>query len=669
MRRRLKKGGPLVLVAGQQIDTAHEGVLHALLQHVGNEPGEQGWSAALKSGVDRSAYSWLSERFDRTVISEDAAVIYNVAWSAVFTSSVDPRFGGRFETRGRQPERVLSKDVFPRAPRSRSRPPIYHLLGKSDETVEDAAPPTSTLALKRRLSMHATPLLNRIAETATVRGVVVIAGVDPTGDWLPIDLILAPMFGASGPKVLWFGVESVLGSEFAEEMAAEHTLLTTSSSLAGALADLELRGLLDASNSAAPDDPGIVSIGDTALPITANLRLRVEASVAIVDDEWTEQPVELDKDESYSAFRRFHGSDGNFRALVSGVARGFAMEREFEAPLWRAVTRQLTRLGQTEVTDVVFLHGQSGTGKSIALARLTLRLREELRIPVLVATYRMPTHADIEAFCFEAEQAGADATVLVCDSNQAPRRYEDLASALRSRGRRLLIVVTSYRLEGHPAHERRHFVEAPNRVSGGEWSAFQRWGERAGIPQMRNDESTRTTDSVFAMLYRRLPAARERLAAGVSREARTVEGTVRVRARTMPRPSREMSEIARQLVDLGVASRNTTLFEDEDTSAGELDPAAKLVDYVMVAGRLGSAVPVNLLFRAVGGSTNLGLDQLFYLFEDLDLFRWEVDSAGTDYSISPRLQLEADLICRRPFNPHTGSRAACRVDRAYSRRR
>ena len=645
----LREKRPLVLFAGQSLDSSHDAILGALLDRFGCTNRNPGWRAALDQGISASDMAWLSERFDRSVLSDAAAPIFDVAWSAVFTSSIDPRFARRFETRGRQPEPVLSRDAYARVPRSRSRPPIHYLLGKSDETVEDVRAPGKQSDLMRRISLHAMELLNRIAETATARGLVVIAGYDPSKDWMPLDSLLVALSDQAGPKVLWFDHQSKPDSIFADEMIQRGSLVLTTTTLASAISQLELCGVLDVVGSAAPDEPGIVSIaGGAALDITPALRLRVEASAAIVDDGWTEDPEPLGESEQDDAFRRFHSTPGNFRLLVEGVAHGFAVEREFEQTLWKVVNNKLKRLGQPDSDDVVVLHGQSGTGKSIALARLTRKIRRELRLPVVVATNRIPNHADIEAFCIESERLET-VTVLICDSSQAPQRYDDLASALRSRGRRLLIVGTCYRMETHAGHKLDQFVEASDSVSQGELSAFKALQNEFRLPP-HYDRAT--ADSIFAMLYRRLPAAREHLAAGVSSEARATESMVRERARHVPQPSTRLSPLAQQLIDSGIASPTSQVFEEEEKLATVgLDAAGRLIDYVMVAGRLNCAVPVNLIFRVLGQTDGLHQDQILYLLADLDLFRWREDEEGSDFLIAPRIQLEAELICRRRLSP------------------
>ena len=647
LTRALQNKQPLVLVAGQSFDSANDAILDSLLTRFGCTDRDSGWLAALDQRLSVTDMAWLSERFDRCVPSDAAAAIFDVAWSAVFTSSIDPRFARRFETRGRQPETVIAKDTYAKVPRSRSRPPIHYLFGKSDETVEYARAPGNRIDLARRLNI-ATELLNRIEETATMHGLVVVAGYRPSADWMPLDRLLAPLSISIGPKVLWFGCPEKLDSGLADEMIENGSLIATKTSLANAISQLEIRGVLDIAGSVAPDDPGMVSLAKGAvLDITPALRLRVEASAAIVDNAWTEELEPLGDSEHYDTFRRFHSTLGNFRLLVEGVSRGFAVEREFEQTLWKTVNDKLEKFGQVDSDEVVILHGQSGTGKSIALARLARRIRRELHLPVVIATNRIPNPADLEAFCLEAERLGANATVLICDSSQPPQRYDDLASALRSRGRRLLIVGTCYRMKAQRGESNR-LVEAPASVSQGELSAFKKLLNTFGL----DHSLPYTTNSIFAMLYRRLPASREPLAAGVSTEAKVAESIVRELAQNVPLPSTGLPSLAQALVDAGLASPTSPLFkQDENLATLGLDEAGRLIDYVMVAGRLDCAVPVNLIFRVLGQAGGLHLDQITYLLADLDLFRWINDEEGADFLISPRIQLEAELICRERLTP------------------
>lgn len=648
----IREQRPLVLFAGQDFDYAGShcrSVLDAFLDRLSQHACTTGWHTVLNFKTTREDMEWLSERFDRSVLSDASLRIVDMPWSAVFTSSINPQLARNFETRGRQPEQVLSREVYSRVSRSRSRPPIHYIFGKSDETDIDTRAPRTRVEWKRRLRRHAGNLINRIGETATARGVVVISGYDPNSDWLPIDDILAPLSDHSGLQVLWFGNSTDSDSDVAEEMVAHGMLTITETTLATAIGTLELDDSLDIAGSVAPDEPGMVSINGTVLDITPALRLRVEASAAIVDDAWSEEPDLLQESQLQDAFRRFHGGIGNFRVLVEGVARGFAVKREFEDLLWRTITQSLDRLGQQGQNDLVLIHGQSGTGKSVAVARLALDIRRRLCLPVLVATNRIPSYSDIEAFCSAAEQVGARATVLICDASQAPERYEDLGSAMRSKGRRILIVGTAYRMDWIDDQPSVKFVEAPAYVTDREGAALEglvtEFGHSTSIIKPESSDGS----NIFAMIYRKLPEGRGNLASGVSAEARAVEQLVRTRAKAMPRPV-ELSPLAMQLVEAGVVSPTTQFFRENEQLEDEgLDAAGRLIDYVMVAGRLNCPVPLNLIFRVItAGKAITDLSQVLHMFKNLDLFRWrETGVEGSDPLIAPRIQLEAELICRR----------------------
>jgi hypothetical protein len=64
---------------------------------------------------------------------------------------------------------------------------------------------------------------------------------------------------------------------------------------------------------------------------------------------------------------------------------------------------------------------------------------------------------------------------------------------------------------------------------------------------------------------------------------------------------------------------------------------------VLVPGRLGLSVPIELLMRALPHGDS---GRTASLLRDLDLFRWEEDSSGNVF-VRPRLALEARLICER----------------------
>lgn len=640
-------GRPVVLFVGQAFevrDGTPDAVLTSLLARHDFSDERIRWVDALKFTLTASDFEWLAGRYDRHVPSEGALAAYELPWSAVFSSSFDQNLARRLETRGRQPEAVLSSGTFARVPRSRSRPPIHYILGRAGETAGDAAVPMGRIALKRRLSSHGHELLNRIPDTATAFGIVVVAGYDPESDWLQIDDLLAPISDSPGVQVLWFG-PCPATSELAEEMIEGGKLHWIPRTLSDVLATEADKWLAFAASST-PDEPSLVSLEKGILDVTPAVRLRVEASAAVVDDSWTLAYGELSA--SVDAFKRFHGDLSGFRGRVEGVGQGFALQRAFEKELFRTVQATLNRLAHTD--GVVLLHGQSGTGKSIALARLVSELRTRLKLPVLVSTSRIPSYADVDAFCSEAERAGAPATILICDTNHPFYRYTDLAAALRSRGRKVLIVGSSYLLDSRTRFKSKQLVEAPSTLTNEEISDLNRLLQ-TWVPDLPH--SARAQDdgaTTLSMLYRSLSHGRQHITTRVNAEARFAEERLREKSASAPRARKGTSKLAEQLLSAGIASSTYDIFEhDAEAASLGLDAAGKLIDLVMVAGRLSCDVPLSLIMRVLMQNANsVEIDQVIHLFSDLDIFRWKLaNKEGTELLIAPRIQLEAELMCRR----------------------
>lgn len=649
-----KEERPAVLFLGQDAWGAlqqNDPILITLLERLGRtDEVKQGWPAILSNtGLNDNDMEWIAERYHRYVPSDAMQSLLDLAWSAVFTTSIDPKLTRRLETRGRQPEAVLSKDHFARVPRSRFRPPIYHLFGRCNETLPTLKAPQSKLELRQRITVHANNMINRVAETVTPLGVLVVDGYSPKRDWLEIDEFLAPLSVSKGLRILWFGATASMESDFFSDLVEKEIIIPYPRRLVDELVELQARGEIDNIGSISSDNPGIISINDNNFfDPSPSIRLRVEASSAIIDDEWTNNVTEQDHVATEFAFNRFHGDFGGVRSLVEGIARGFAIKRDFEQKLLELVEHALRDQGN--LSRFIILHGQSGTGKTVAMARLAYDLRMKLKVPVLFAVGRIPQATDVDEFCAEAERSGALGTVILCDSNQTINRYRDLSNALRSRGRRITIVGTTYNTEVNHATDSVQSVEAPSEISKSERDALISLVEincndikRVDLPSIGNAH-------VLALLYRILTSGRERIVTGISGEARTTEELLRHRASKMPMIARFRSDLAEQLIAAGLHDGNIKLFEEDENGAVHgFDSAAKLIDYVMAAGRVGCSIPVNLLIRTLSiHQDDLDIAQISQLFWGIDLFRWHsADVEGNVLLIGPRIQLEAELICRR----------------------
>ena len=636
---------PIVLILGQDAWSESKSgdtvLMKALVRLDRDRSSRCGWSTLLDAEkVPDEFYDWLAERFRRRVHPPSLEVLTQLPWSAVFTSSLDPTLKDLMEGRGRQPEVILTASETPPAARSRARPPLYHLFSRAGEHDPAALPPASRPELNIRRTRHAVTLLNRVLETATTLGLVIVDGFASGRDWLRIDNLLGVLGDAAPHQVIWFGGQPRIDGELVEDFDAavkSNRIVVESRRLGSLIA--ELRALDRLPDPMPPDAeaPGFISLDkDRSLETTPEERLRVEAVASIVDDSWTEFLAPLGEDSEYATFRRFHGAVEGPRLLVEGARRKFAIERDFEPQLWRHVSTAIAN--HARIDTPIIVEGQSGTGKSVALARIIVYARERKRVPVLYAIGRIPRSQEVSKFCESADAAGDSTTLIVCDANRDIDDYYDLLIGLRSLGRRVVVLGSQYRKRENTGH-RPYRVEAPAYLSEKERDKLHSLlGRYLGIP----DRDVFETKHFLAFLYHRLPASRARIGAGLGAEAQSAAHEIGRIAQPVP----DITLLRQRIIKSGVLSEYPSLTDkpQEQSISNSDETATRLIDFVMLAGSISCEVPVNLLIRAV---TKHGhdLSLVIHLFQNLDLFRWNKNTL----SVGPRLILEAEVLCRHRF--------------------
>jgi len=594
-------------------------------------------------------YDWLAEIYFRQPEPTWIEPISRLPLNAVFTSAVDPAIARALRIDGRDVELVLSIQDNPTAPRNRRNLHLTYLFGQAGERNLNEAPPRSTQELRRRAALQATPLLSRVVETTTSLGVLLIDGLNVGQDWLSTDALSGVLSAFSPGQVYWFGWNpdaSSADAELLQDLAAPRgPIVFVQERLSVALRSLEIAHKIDITSPKLFASEGSITIRDRVLEIAPAARLKVSTAASIVEDTWVSPLPSLGPDAEYAEFRRFHGHVEDARRLIEGLRRGFAIERTFESELRTRVVQALLNAGRRQ--EPVLIHGQSGSGKSLALARLAYTIREDAKYPVLLASRatRMPAVEELDDFCLQAEEAGAEATLVICDANMPASRYSDLLRGFVSRGRRVVVVGSAYRIiddrdDGLLTHS--HLLLVPTELDGLESVALTKlvaaW---TGV-----ELQTVASSYLLPAIYRILPDVRPRLAAGLAKEARVAEDDLRARgsAKSTTRP-KPVTALGDALVTAGLVDPKALLDQQIDNFLGMMsDAASKAIDLVMVPGKLDCPVPINLLMRAVGGSE--GLVDVAALFSGIDLFRWSSNDEG-DVFVHPRLRIEAEMITAR----------------------
>lgn len=643
---------PLVLLLGEDAwsdSPSGDVLLTASLQKLDSVSKQyDGWSGMLAEPLPAGHYGWLAERFERRVHPPFVEVLRELPWSAVFTSSIDPTLVRLLTYRGREPEPILTEGERPRAARSNVRPPLYYLFSRAGEQDARAQPPSSRIQLNTRRAQHAVPLLNRIRETATPLGTIVVEGFLRGNGWLRFQDLLGALGEASVDQILWFGGRPDLPDEDAdyfEELMHDGQIVVTEKRLGTVTAELAASGWLADAVAFESEDAGRVSFASGGVyEVPPDIRLRVEAVASIVDDSWTTFLPPLGPDSMYDAFRRFHGALGGPRLLVEGARRDFAIERDFEQQLSRQVFAALADHSKLDLPIVV--EGQSGVGKSVALARLVAKVRESKEAAVLYSIGRVPQSQEVAGFCQAVERSDAPVTLIVCDANRNIDDYDELLSGLRSLGRRVVVVGSQYRASNSDNSNQHPRIEAPPGLSDSE---REKLVDLIGSFDV-TEQAPPGGVHFLAFLYRHLPASRPHIGSGLGAEARATVQMLDERG-SYQQPSPIISQLHQQLIEKGYINEYHAHIDDEDST--ELDAndrsAGKIVDMVMASGRLNCPVPVNVLLRAISDQFYVFDSALVSkLFRDLDLFRWDSgDTQGNELTVLPRLPLEAQLICER----------------------
>ena len=612
---------------------------------------EATWRDLLQQGsFDSTFYEWITDRYTHRIPSEGQQLFGNFPFSSVFTTIVDPGFANLFSSKGREPEVVVVGDSPRSISRSRRRPPVYYLFGRSDLSAVKMRPPRDRIELIDRRTKHCLPMLRLIKETATSLGLIVIDGFDANVDWLNAGDLLAALVGEPRVEIIWCGEEPFVEGDSAHlygSISDSEFFHQTDKPFAELVATLSAFATPETTQRW--DEPEIVSVGDDKSVVTTPaLRLATQASSTILDDSWTGFLEPLESSEENLKFEFFHGAIGGLASLVEGVRRGYSFRRDFQMSLSRKVRAAIYR--PLTLDHAIVLHGQSGVGKTVSLVAQSISIRENKSAAVLYSRNRVPNPTDVTPFLELVDQVD-EVTVIVCDAMVEPRRYDDFLDSLRSRGHRVVVLGSTYRIEEQFQDDKSRFIEAPADLSETEQSKLEGlMGKFKNTVQARNQRE-HGQHNVLARFYRDLPVSRGRIAVGLGNEARIVEAKIRSRGRKK-KQIQAIGALGKELIRAGFKAPAVELLPTDSGLDENAGPAAiRIIDCVMAVSRLYKQIPINLVLRSILESHDTVIHHsdlviISDLFQGIDLFRWEyADNDGEELLVSARLQLEAELIC------------------------
>jgi hypothetical protein len=600
------KRGPTILFLGQnylRLDTAVDPFLSEVLRKYG-KPGEvaKNYGQILDSEANRSpehALAWMHERSKRLSAPDWLTIVASYPWSCVYTSAIDAIWISSFRMPWRELQPVFDEVYKPSDPRNKSKLHCTFLFGCVDRTDEEQRPPLTPFDWRKRKQV-AVGLARRLPEILTPLGSLIVDGYGVDDWYAPDDLL--PIIDSLGPGQTYIFSASPELSNHADvqHLARKGVLKVTTQSLAATLLAGIEAGVLQVGLPADDETAGRrIQLEDKTIVVPHEIWSQTARSATILDDILFLPPRPLSQDARYREFRTFlSGSNG--KPQWSAYARGLAFPRSFENELRRVTNHYLA---QKRLTDMpIILHGQTGTGKTVALGALAYAVRGEHKHPVLFIERRLqrPLQADVDRFCKWAEDSGAPSSLVIWDGMLNQEEYSDFLSYLTGRGRKVVLVGSCYRIR--EPHRNPRFVHAPAQLSPQEVSEFVKFlcSFDPTIEKILSRFSA-IDDSFLAALYRLLPGTRSQIRTGVSGEATHVEDHVAKKAAetTVQVPAKTALEEA--LRASGIISGQLPLYAKSNVVDGEL--ISEMQDFtglVMVPGQFGLTVPLELLMRAWG---------------------------------------------------------------------
>ena len=573
--------------------------------------------------------------------------IAKVPWNAVFTSAFHEVIERALQSELRRVSPLLSDAYWPNDPLNRRDLHVIKLFGCVTGGGHSELPPLDDNERLRREGT-ATKMLEHLPSLVTPRGLLILEayGAD---DWLEF-ATLAPHIARLAPgQAHWFGVGEPPAGHRARVLIQQGRLVLHAEPFVEWVRVGLEQGVLTAPEIEAGWADGVRLTTRSGKRRTFSLhdwRQRTQGLPVLHDGATASQPPFDSEDDRYLAFRQFLYDSGTHPPRWEDHDRGFPFVRNEARELQKRVFEALEDSGLKP--DPLLLCGQSGSGKTVALAHLAFQAHKR-RWPVihLHPQYTRLNFDVLSDVCEDLEKLESQNVLVVWDALNDPGEYAALAQYLAGRGRKALVVGSAYK-----GDDRSEAVLLPGVLDEEEGRAFaehlRKIDERlVPLPDQKIDRN------FFALLYGRLPPTRAKLEQGIRREWDVVLRHLQeAPAPTQPSRSRASGWV------WAAIDRTHPGWKPLRSAAGKPSVGAPpagaearvhMARLLLVPGRFGVGLPIDLALRA---ARNAGVDGFEVLrsesFENLGVFFWEEDSQGNPI-LRVRSALEAGIICDADF--------------------
>lgn len=411
--------------------------------------------------------------------NEIKAYISQCQWSGIITSRRDPELRSLFEKKEEWTLREFnSRAEIPVKPLNRNRVPILRLFGVQGEQLEGEDLSWLRVGAGKQSNPdydmnRALEMLKLLPELLDHINPLVIIGADSEIDWKLCGEALAHLLytGTSDGSVTIWDMPASVKPEYAEayeilKKVAEKKKFGFYQESLGELIrsraqELERYSVEDTPTLSLDDD--VYYQGRTPVNIPQSDLLLLKNVGTLLTERTINKVHPLGRVMSRKWFSIFLESSASFGPQWYGYLpqSTFYVKRSYEDALVQLVRRQLEGrniIGKPEENQLIVLAGAPGSSKSITLGALAYRIYNEKVNPVIFISKDSFLSAKIgtgfdeldEAMQLLERKSPVDTRILVIWDSSAYRtgidQAQSLINQLQNRGRRFVLVCSSYRI-------------------------------------------------------------------------------------------------------------------------------------------------------------------------------------------------------------------------------
>lgn len=568
-------------------------------------------------------FNEVKGKIDKLPTNNNLDPISKIKWNAIYTSSIDDLILTRLRDKNRVTIPICKSDRA--ISYSRDELNVFYLSGLYSRIDPNERVPQDRKEYVKR-KHEAQLILNGLVDSMSPMDTLIIYGWNPENDIISGENLYQVLSRLSINQAFMFSGDIKVDDEYIKFLIDDKILSHSS---------LKLPDFIEGNISVNSDDferhfelNSFVKLSDRAVEIPTRIRRLINHYGIVIEDEFFNK-ITQDVDELFKDFL--------FESSRIPVWLAYPNNLDFEREYYKALHSKVnSEIKSKKVCESpIILHGSTGTGKSISLARLCYDLYKDGKyLLVYINSYSDTLDFKvIDEVCEWAESNSFISTVICWDGMNSIDTYQSLSSYLSSRGRKQIVIGSSYKI--NDSKKIKNSIEAKEQFSEKENISFKKYLKDKNI--VFEDTFSSYNSYFLVTLYRLLPETRFAITSGIVNEANHIKKII-INDLTLNESTESIIAEAFRKAFANTSNKITS----QNTQKININ-INDIVDVVMVFGKFGIETPFDLLMRVFPALKYSNIDSVFKV---IDIIRWSENSYGEIY-LSSRNTLEAEIYCKR----------------------